>query len=109
MMLGANNGVEEPVGASMQKRGGEPCGVYADHSPQIMNINSETKVFVWEGGAEIDNIVNKLTHVTRLHKHLSLDDYRHLTIQTPVGVSASFIVSSSRSLWLTSGHWGYLL
>lgn len=41
--------------------------------PQIMNVNSETEVFVWEGGAEIVNIVNKPTHVTRLHKHLSLD------------------------------------
>ena len=61
-----------------------------------MNINSETKVFVWEGAAEIVNIMNKLTHVTRLHNHLSLDDYRHFNIQTPVGILALFIVSSSR-------------
>ena len=52
-----------------------------------MNINSETKVVVWERAAEIVNIMNKLTHVTRLRKHLSLDDYRHFNIQTPVGIS----------------------
>lgn len=55
----------------------------SDHEYKLRN-----KSICLGGGAEIDNIVNKLTHVTRLHKHLSLDDCRHLTIQTPVGVSS---------------------
>lgn len=62
----------------MQNGVGSPAVSMQTTPLRSWNINSETKVFVWEGGAEIDNIVNKLTHVTRLHKHLSLDDYRHL-------------------------------